>query len=271
MNLSQPDSRACAFNHQVISPPTFQWLATWLLWSSGRQRGLLIVLEHWAAPLIFRVELLMKEKGGEGATGSHCPLGHQEDCSSSGYARVNHRNGFGGREPEFQSGVLPEDWWVHFKACTSPSKNLTRDLASVNSWLCLFKKGTSQILNTCGFITLDPPWTHSWCLWKQVWLRVEEAIREWGPHGPHKERVMVKKWEDDSEKPSGSLASEFCWLAATGHFLSYFFQAQSHRQAVGSFLFTYKGLHFNASESWESVPPGCLPKWQTPRRKVGRL
>lgn len=142
MNLSQPDSRACAFNHQVISPPTFQWLATWLLWSSGRQRGLLIVLEHWTAPLIFfRVELLMKEKGGEGATGSHCPFGHQEDCSSSGYARVNHRNGFGGREPDFQSGVLPEDWWVHLKACASPSKNPTRDLASVNSWLCLFKRG----------------------------------------------------------------------------------------------------------------------------------
>lgn len=108
MNLSQPDSRACAFNHQVISPPTFQWLATWLLWSSGCQRDLLIVLEPWTLPLIFFwVELLMKEKGGEGATGSHCPSGHQEDCSSPGYARVNHRNGLGGREPEFQSGVLP--------------------------------------------------------------------------------------------------------------------------------------------------------------------
>lgn len=56
----------------------------------------------------------MKEKGGEGATGSHCPSGHQEDCSSPGYARVNHRNGLGA------GGNRVPEWGVTIRLMITP-------------------------------------------------------------------------------------------------------------------------------------------------------
>lgn len=148
-----------------------------------------------------------------------------------------------------------------------PSQDLTGDLASMNSCVCL-KKKTPQTLKFFRFHNPGhPPPQPQAPLLRFMKAGMVESGGSWESrvHTGHAKKWWPQNGKDDEEKRSGSLAHKFSLACKNGPFPALFLPRPIPQTGSGQFtLFTLKGWCSNANKAWEPVTLPWSPKCRYP-------